>query len=418
MTLTELVQRAEKILKIDLHYILKGGTFLTIGNAVTSLASLALAIAFANLLSPTAYGIYKYIIAVGAMISAFSLRGINNAITQSVAQGKEGLFAHGPSLSLRWNAFAVTIALMGSAYYYWQGDTSFAMGMFLVALLSPFVQSFNISLYYLVGKKEFKMHAIIASLNRLIYVGGIILALYFTDNAIALIAASLGLQAILAILIYLYTYSKYQPNHDYTKESYSYAKHMSVMGVFGAVAEQVDKIVVFQLLGPIQLAVYSFALLLPEQVKVLFKPIATMALPKFSTRNIADVKRTMLRKTILLGTAATAAVIGYLIIAPYVYQFFFPQYTDSIIYSQLFALSLISLINALPLSALQAVQATKELYIINTTSPIIRIILACVLTYFYGIVGAILAIMVTRFAIIAMAYTLFYKKANTMIASS
>ncbi len=51
---------SEKYIKTDMIYLVKGGFWLTLGQIISSVSSLLLVIAFANLLPKETYGIYKY----------------------------------------------------------------------------------------------------------------------------------------------------------------------------------------------------------------------------------------------------------------------------------------------------------------------------------------------------------------------
>jgi O-antigen/teichoic acid export membrane protein len=77
--------------------------------------------------------------------------------------------------------------------------------------------------------------------------------------------------------------------------------------------------------------------------------------------------------------------------APFIYKIFFPQYLNSIPYSQIFAISIVFVSSVLPLSALQAKLAKKELYKFNIIRSILQIILIYFLVKYYDLWGAIIA---------------------------
>ncbi len=56
------------------------------------------------------------------------------------------------------------------------------------------------------------------------------------------------------------------------------------MGLINALAGQLDKIITYHYLGASELAIYSFAVAMPEQIKGIFKNLNTLAFPKFSTQ--------------------------------------------------------------------------------------------------------------------------------------
>lgn len=84
-------------------------------------------------------------------------------------------------------------------------------------------------------------------------------------------------------------------------------------------------------------------------------------------------------------------VITYFITAPYIYTVFFPQYTESIFYSQIFALTLLFFPQKFIGTVFQAHAHTKALYISSTIVPIVRIILMLALIPPFGIMGALVA---------------------------
>ena len=145
------------------------------------------------------------------------------------------------------------------------------------------------------------------------------------------------------------------------------------------------------------MAIYSFAIIPPEQLKGFLKNISSLALPKLSTKTIKEIKNTISRKMIILGLFVGIGIIIYIFLAPYFYKIFFPQYLESVFYSQIFSISLITIITILPETALRAKMAKKQLYQLNFFSPIIQIILLFLFINLYGLLGVILARVIWRF---------------------
>lgn len=106
----------------------------------------------------------------------------------------------------------------------------------------------------------------------------------------------------------------------------------------------------------------------------------------------------MFHKVFILGIIITLVVFVYLLLAPLVYKIFFPKYIESIFYSQIYAISIIAItLLYLPFSALQAQVATKELYFLNFWNSLVQIILLIIFIYFWGILGAIISRVISRF---------------------
>ncbi len=182
----------------------------------------------------------------------------------------------------------------------------------------------------------------------------------------------------------------------------SYAKHLSIMNILSTIADKADSVILFQLLGPAQLAVYSFAIAIPEQIKALIKGIEPLSMPKFSQRPLEEIKKTIWRRMFYLFLGLLAIVAVYIIFAPLIFELFFPKYLESVKLSQIYSLSLIFSFAAPILSIFQAQQKTKELYIVYNVSSLTLIISLLVGVYFYGLIGAIVAWIIYRFIFVLL----------------
>ena len=86
----------------------------------------------------------------------------------------------------------------------------------------------------------------------------------------------------------------------------------------------------------------------------------------------------------------------YILVAPFIFKTFYPQYLDSLIYSQVFALCLIFAPSLIFGAALVSQVKKKELYIYKFSSAGIRIILLTILIPIYGLWGAVFAAIITE----------------------
>src|SRR3989338_3757032 len=86
----QILRRSEGILKTDMVYLVKGNSWLILSQVVSILASLAVDVAFANLITPEEYGNYKYVFSLAGIISAFTLSGLTVAVLRATARGHEG----------------------------------------------------------------------------------------------------------------------------------------------------------------------------------------------------------------------------------------------------------------------------------------------------------------------------------------
>jgi len=135
---------SERYTKTDMVYLTHGGFWLLFGHILTAGAGFFISVGFAYFLPKSAYGDYRYVISVFAILSAFSLTGLNTAIIQAVARGFEGSLRQGFRLSLRWSALVVAGALAGSAYYFLHANAFLGTSFLIIAATAPFLNSWGL----------------------------------------------------------------------------------------------------------------------------------------------------------------------------------------------------------------------------------------------------------------------------------
>lgn len=388
----KLLKKSEKWTKTDMIYLAEGGFWLTLGKIISSLSGLLLAIAFANLITKEDYGTYKYALSIVSLLTIPTLSGINTALNRSIAQGNDKSFFNSLKTKIKWGSIGGVLSLLLAGYYYfYKEDTVLTFCFLISSLFIPFMDSIMAYQSILIGKKKFKMlstqNAIINSLSAIIMIA----VLFFTKNLFAVLFSYFISHTTLRFIFLLFTIKKIKLNKNEDKSVISYGKHLSLMGVIGTISSQIDKILIFQFLGGTDLAIYSLAITMPEQARMFLKNINVLVIPKMS-QNISLKKKDILKKIKVFFIVLLPTMLLYIILAPLIYKTFFPEYLDSIFYSQLFALSLFSIpFTSLGISYLTAQKEEKKLYSISVWSSIANIILLFGGIYFFGLLGAIIS---------------------------
>jgi len=403
-----LLRWSQKYTGTDNVYLARGGIWLTLGQVIALGASFLLAIAFANLLDPVTYGNYKYILSLLGMLGIFSLIDMRTAVAQAVASGLEGSFYSGFITQLKWGTLGSLAAACLAVYYWLQGNEILPIPLLISAVFLPLMQASQICGGFLMGKKLFGIWTKYNVVKQVITAGAVAAALFLTKNIVWLAAAYLVSATSFNYFFYLFTKYKFKPNKKESPETLNYGKHLSLMGVISFAAGYLDKILLFTLAGPAKLAVYSFAFMFPEQINNILQNINTLAFPKLAQKSQEEIKANIMKKLWKLGLLAGIIIIAYIIIAPYFYKIFFPQYLSAVPYSQALIFSLISLPTSLLGTAFQAKMMKKELYFLKFATASMRIILFLVLIPLYGIWGVVAAYLVTE--IFSSAFSLFLFK--------
>ncbi len=383
-------------IKTDMNYVASGSFWSFLGQFSASGTSFLLSIAFANLISPADYGNYKYLLTLGEIMGYFALSGVAGAIIPAVARGKDGVLRSGFWMNLRWSAISILFALGGAVYYWHIGRHDLAYGLIIIGATAPLMRSGSLSSAFLHGKKDFRRKTLYEIGRTFISASAMATALFLTNNALALVSTFYIVNTIASLLFYFLTLHVYHPPKTHDTDTVRYAKHLSVNNVFGIISDQIDSILVYHFLGPANLAIYSFATAVPDQIRNFFKRIHSLALPKFAKKEPRYVHRAVMKKILPGAVILIPITIGYMVFAPFVYRVFFPQYEASIPYSQFYAIIFLLYMN-LSSQALNAKQAVKEIYIMNIFSSISRIALMFILGIGYGMWGIIIGQIVAKF---------------------
>ena len=405
--LVRALRRSQAYTKTDMLYLASGGFWYVVGQSIASLSALALAIAFANLVSPDIYGTYKYILSLAGICAIASLPGMNTAIARTVAQGNESVIHTATHSRMRHAMVGSLFAIAGSAYYLYNGNAELSLALLIIALTLPFFDTLTGYLFYFVGQRRFnlrtKYYATTQVIGMLILIG----TLFFTNNLLLILLAYFLPLSLMRAVQYMHVVRDI-PHTSSPKdaETARYGKHLTAMQILGTIGGEMDKILLWKFLGPAQVAIYTFALAIPEQFKGPLKGIGELAFPKFSAQTpeyISENLPALWRKLAWYGLGLFGLSLIYIVLAPYLFPLIFPQYSASIPYSQLFALSLVTNIASIPIALLAAQQKTSLQYTLSFVQPMIAIGLFVLLIPTYGILGAVIAQLVSK-SITAVSY--------------
>jgi O-antigen/teichoic acid export membrane protein len=396
-SLKRLLIWSEKYTKTDMLYLFKGGFWLTLGQIGNGLAAFILSIAFARLVPKEVYGTYRFLLSLFWILTAFSFTGLTTALVRAVAKGEEGAFRQAWRLSLLGSIPLAVISLGLATYYFLHGNSILGWGSILIAILGPLFQMTYLYGAYLEGKKEFQRMGLFALILSLVPTLSLLVVMPFTQNPLLFFAIYLGINALTAFCLSIWIFRIYKPNRTPSDGLANIGGHFSIMYILATIGSQIDQLFVFHYLGPAQLAVYSFATAMPDQARSIFGTLENLALPKFTRRPMEDIQKTFIYRLLNFTGIALLASIIYIVMAPLLFQIFFPKYLDAIPYSQLYALGLIAVSNILPPVVLEAHAAKRELYIYNIFSPLFQIAALFFGILFWGFLGVIIARILGKF---------------------
>ena len=405
----QLLTRLGKLIGTDVVYLAKGGWWLTIRQVFAMGSAFIASLVFGRYISQNVYGDYKYLLSTFAVLSTLSLTGLGSAVMQSAARGFDGTLIKAFRLSLKWSGIIFIGSIGFALYQYTLGNRPLAIAFLLVSIAGPLINSFQLAESYFAGKRQFKTKTLYGTASDLLT--------FVCTTGIALIVPNFLIIAggfFLSTLISKWlTYSaavRTIADEDHIEyDVLHFGKHLSFANIIPSLVSQVDKLIVYHILGPAQLAIYVFALAIPKQVRTAVSFVSTLAAPKYASKTLTEAHRSVRHKLRISLLFMIPTLIAYEFAAPTIYRVLYPNYLESIAPSQIYAL-LFLLYGNLASIAIEAKKQIRATYILNAVSSVIQLAFMLILIIPYGISGVVIGILIGKISAAIMSY-FFLKRA-------
>lgn len=378
-----------------------------LGQAGAALTAFIFSLVVARYLPPETYGSYRYVFSLTAMIGAVSLTGLGTTIVRAVAQGQDSALPSGFHKNLRWSGLMILCFIGVAGYYGFKGASELALSILIAGIATVVINAASLYNAYWNGRQDFYRSTAYWSIANVASTAAATLAIFYTSNLLAIVSAFFIGSACINLLLYFATLRKISAHSAPTQSADQDSAHLSLLNFLNTIATHVDKIIVFQMLGAAQLAVYTFALAIPDQLRAVLKSGARLALPRFAERPFSNIQASLGERLLRFSGLILCMAIAYVALAPYLFQLLFPAYVTSVPYSQLFALTLFTTLGTIPLAALQAHAKTRALYTHALIANAVQITSSTVLIYNFGLWGAAAAVVVNRFVNLIVPLYLF-----------
>ena len=260
------------------------------------------------------------------------------------------------------------------------------------------------------GAKKFSKLALLNILTEVLVLGALAVTLVFSSDIVVILGIYLLSYSFLHFSSYLYTKNTLVENNEREDDFTHKSKHFTLINIIPRLANHIDKIIIFQFLGPVQVAIYTFALIPLKQFGVFVDAVGRLAMPRFARHTFSELKKNMYKKTSLVLLFIALGVLAYILLAPDFFRLLYPRYMESVLLSQVMAVGVLFFARRLIPNALVAKGKTKALYGIRVTHSLVKIGLLLALLPFLGLWGAVVAYLVEQ-AIIFIVYRYFFHRA-------
>lgn len=389
--ITKVLRWSENYTGTDMVYLAKGGFWLSTAQFATSLSGFFLTLILANLLTPDKLGEYRFLISGFTLLGIIALPGMRTALRESTPKGYYGNLTLAFNKMFNWGLAGGIVSLFVALYYYLNDNVHLAIGFIVIALVIPLNNASTGYLEYLTALKKLNLTTIYTTIQRFsVLIITAIIAFLFPSIVWVILAAYLFGAVIPNIWFHFKTVKDFiKPNDSTDPGITKYSVHISLMTALGVVAGQLDKIFVWKLIGAGALATFYIAYTLPLTISQYLLIIPTLAFAKFGEKDPKEIRRTLLPKIFKYLLIITLGVITYILLAPFIFQIIFPQYMEAISFSQVLILTTIFSAFMPIKTYLTTIKNTKDLYILSTIPPAIRIVVAILLIIPFGIWGAV-----------------------------
>ncbi len=396
------LRKAQGLFQTDLVYLVKHGFWMSINLVGTALIGLVTSYLYANFLSKEQYGDYRYIFSLFSAVNAFSLTGINIAVTQAVAKGKEGTLLQSIPLQLKWNVFFSAAFVLVAGYYFYHGNTPFGLAFLTISLFGPLGNIANTYGAFLQGKKEFRAYSLISFGISVVTLVVMAATIFFHANVVGLVVANIGSTALIQVAAFLWTVKHYQPNKEKDPSLTTFSQRLSLLTALGLLVSQLDIVLLYHWFGAASVSMLSFITIVPDQLKGFVKIIGQVALPKFAVNETAESRTQAAKNSLKLGAIVFLVSLLYILVAPLVFHWLFPAYSASVGYSRIYALGMIFSVYQIPVSILfahkQETKITRFIIFTNVFWALCSLILIPV----FGLTGAIISRLIAQAANLAI----------------
>lgn len=386
---------------IDAHYFAKHSFYVLLGHGVSIVRGIIAGYFVARFFSKEVYGEYQFILSVVGMLTLFGLPGLSTPVARAWSRGEEFSLEKVKSFHLKFCLIGSAI-LLGSMPFLAYYDRTELWPLFLAAaVLFPLPPIAMVSFGSpTVGQSRFDLQLNASLIWSTLTILATIFIIFFYQSALLMFIVSVSIPP----LVYLYMSRNMQPPEEKgdknTRSIIRYGLKFTFATLPVDLVWYLDKLLISHFLGLSQLATFSVAFLIPEQVKIFVKQFLPVSFAKQAKGVDSWERRMKLMKVVLIGTLIFAVgILAYIAVSPWLMPFLFPQYDakELVLLTSIAAIAIITSPGSLFAQFLEAQGMIRE---VRSSNWIAAIVFAASLVFLiptYGLIGAAVARIMFRF---------------------
>ncbi len=348
---------------------------------------------------------YNYLLSVVAAMAIFGLPEMNNAISQSVARGCNGIYRPAIRIAALTSCLG-TLAALGLAIYYMQTQaaTQNALGLAVVAILFPMVSGLAHWRGYLVGKAAFTSFALFEGLTALLRATTLIalVLLGATENVVLLVLVALLFPSVLNVAMTLRYRAQNRNATEVEPGSLRYGLYSSFYAGVAQLAQHIEKLLLFNI-SPFTMAIFVAGERGAALMQALTQDLAAILAPYFARRKHFDRQLDTMLLWVSVAMGAICLLISGLAFPVLIPWAFGSTYAESVWIAQILTLAAVLIFHAsFRFRYVKSKLDLKNYRNVTLIGPALRILVAVPLVYTFGLVGAVISVFIGNLVIVVM----------------
>lgn len=332
--------------------------------------------------------------------STSCLKGFQDTLIRTTARKQNGFVF--PALKYNFLGSLLGSLLLFLFFFFNENlNSQIKYGILALAIFNPLINGLISWKSIMLGKEKVIQLTFLDFLSSiLVNLTLIISILFFKPSALDLIIVFLIFPSLINIIK---SFSLIRQLFKIEKKNYSYINEKkfsivsSAISLFPAIAKEIDRLLVYSIINPINIIILNIVTKLPDILKDFFRIFVTFFFPRMSKQKKYNKKlKDIFFKTNLFNLISITIFTFF--IYPIIFKLLFKEnFHEFIFQSQILLLSIIFANDVILKNFFFKSQLDTRSYFISSLSgPIIKIALSVILIYNFGINGAIASIVIQR----------------------
>lgn len=390
------------------HRLAKQSVIVTASHAIGILKGIITVYLVTRLFPPALYGEYKFAGSIVGTVGCIAIPGIIATLSTQIAQkGSRAPVRSAMKMYAVWcTAGSILIALSILLLPYWQKESLWTLIAVSALLFVPSNVGGSIFSSLTRGTARFDRALTASIVCNLLQVIGVLFVLWIKPSALLLLMCTTGIPSILYAIAVLWWAKEYPSRasfRPYIRQSIA----LSLASLPSALSWYIDGLLITAHFGLNQLATFSVAIIIPEQMKIWSKELFPILYASQASGEDTWNRRKKITRFVFAGIILSSILILlYCLLTPFIIPILFPQYDAQTItiLTNISAMTLVMTPCALYTQYLEARGMISALQWCTWISSGIYVAALCLMVPLYGPLGAILSRGVLRFSLGATSY--------------